>query len=116
MKDKALSHFIRHLSWGLPSFQSNPASSGMAFSLEDASEQRTMAAFILLVICWDYPLGQSECINEKLYTTICSLLQSLESLDDSERNEAEKKHVLSISYVANNLPWKSVKRQYGSPV
>lgn len=89
MKDKALSHFIRHLSWGLPSFQSNPASSGTAFSLEDASEQRTMAAFILLVICWDYPLGQSECINEKLHTTICSLLQSLESLDDSERNEAE---------------------------
>ncbi len=48
-----------------------------------------MTAFILLVICWDYPLGQSECINEKLHTTICSLLQSLESLDDSERNEAE---------------------------
>lgn len=89
VKDRALSHFIRHLSWGLPSFQSNSASSVTAFSLEDASEQRTMAAFILSVICWDYPLGQSECINEKLHTTICSLLQSLESPDDIERKEAE---------------------------
>jgi regulator-associated protein of mTOR len=89
VKDRALSHFIRHLSWGLPSFQSNPATSATTSSLEDASEQRTMAAFIMAVICSGYPLGQSECINEKLHITICSLLQSLESPDDSEREVAE---------------------------
>jgi hypothetical protein len=38
VKDKALSHFICHLSWGLPSFQSNPASLGTAFSLEDSEQ------------------------------------------------------------------------------
>jgi hypothetical protein len=89
VKDRALSHFIRHLSWGLPSLQSNPATPATTSSVEDASEQRTMAAFILAIICSGYPLGQSECINKKLHTTICSLLQSLESPDDSEREDAE---------------------------
>ena len=89
VKDRALSHFIRHLSWGLPRFQSNPATTATTSSLEDASEQRTMAAFIMAVICSGYPLGQAECINEKLHITICSLLQSLESPDDSEREDAE---------------------------
>ena len=73
VKDRALSHFIRHLSWGLPRFQSNPATTATTSSLEDASEQRTMAAFIMAVICSGYPLGQAECINEKLHITICCL-------------------------------------------
>ena len=99
VKDRALSHFIRHLSWGLPRFQSTPATATAASSLEDASEQRTMAAFVLSVICSGYSLGQSECINERLHITICSLLQSLESADDSEREEAES----NMSY--QNIMW-----------
>jgi HEAT repeat protein len=48
-----------------------------------------MAAFILAVICYEYPLGQSEAINEKLHATCCTLLQSLESTDETDRLEAE---------------------------
>jgi WD40 repeat protein len=99
VKDRALSHFIRHLSWGLPRFQPTPAIAATTSSLEDASMQRTMAAFILSVICSGYSLGQSECISEKLHVTICSLLQPLESADDSEREEAET----NMSY--QNLMW-----------
>jgi hypothetical protein len=47
VKDRALSRFIRHLSWGLPRFHSAPAIAATTSSLEDASMQRTMAAFIL---------------------------------------------------------------------
>ena len=83
VKDKALPHFIRHLRWGL-----DPSSSIVTSSHEDASDQRTMAAFILSVICADYPTGQSECINEQLHTTCDSLLQLLESSDDNEQKEA----------------------------
>jgi len=94
VKDRALPHFVRHLRWGLPPSTPerpmNPAASSSSSSLEDASEQRTMAAYILSVICSNYPLGQSECINEKLHSTIGSLLLSLESPEDDERNEAEK--------------------------
>mmetsp|Transcript_2936 Transcript_2936/g.6349 ORF Transcript_2936/g.6349 Transcript_2936/m.6349 type:complete len:1802 (-) Transcript_2936:30-5435(-) len=89
VRDRALPHFIRHLRWGLATPQSNPSSSTSTPSLEDASEQRTMAAFILSVICSGYELGQSECINENLHIACGSLLQSLESPDDSERKEAE---------------------------
>ena len=84
VKDRALPHFIRHLRWGI-----DPSSSAKISSPEDASDQRTMAAFILSVICSGYTLGQSECINEKLHITCGSLLQSLESPDESERKKAE---------------------------
>jgi hypothetical protein len=49
-------------------------------SAELASEQRTLAAFILSFTCSGYQIGQSECINEKLHLDCGSLLQSLESL------------------------------------
>ena len=55
-----------------------------------ASEQRTLAAFILSITCSGYQIGQSECINEKLHLACGSLLQSLESQDINERKEAEK--------------------------
>ena len=89
VKDRALPHFIRHLHWGYSPAQSNPPTPPPTICLEDASEQRTMAAFILAVICYDYPLGQSEAINEKLHITCCTLLQSLESTDETERLDAE---------------------------
>jgi hypothetical protein len=89
VKDRALPHFIRHLHWGYPPPQSNPPAPPRRMCLEDASEQRTMAAFVLSVICFNYPLGQSEAINEKLHIACCSLLQSLESSDERERIEAD---------------------------
>ena len=82
VKDRALLHFIRHLNWGLD----KPTSS----SLQDASEQRTMAAFILSVICFEYQMGQSECITENLHKVCNSLLLLLESPDDKEQKEAEQ--------------------------
>mmetsp|Transcript_1160 Transcript_1160/g.2189 ORF Transcript_1160/g.2189 Transcript_1160/m.2189 type:complete len:1924 (+) Transcript_1160:412-6183(+) len=96
VKDGALPHFIRHLCWGLG--YSSPGGNGTrsipsvsaAESFSDASEQRTMAAFILSVICSGYNLGQSECVNEKLHLTCGSLLQSLESSDESARRLADK--------------------------
>lgn len=96
VKDGALPHFIRHLRWGLTPSPTNknlsarqnavPSSSAC---FEDAVEQRTMAAFILSVICLGYTLGQSECINAKLHLAIGTLLQSLESQDDDERMKSE---------------------------
>ena len=95
VKDRVLSHFIKHLRWGLPSSESStsdpvPAVTTTSSSLEDACSQRTMAAFILSVICFNYPLGQSECINEKLHTVIGTLLESLETSATNERLEAER--------------------------
>ena len=86
VKDRALPHFIRHLRCGLDS--ADGQSSNM--STELASEQRTLAAFILSITCSGYQIGQSECINEKLHFACGSLLQSLESPDSNERKEAEK--------------------------
>eukprot|EP00985_Skeletonema_marinoi_P025760 scaffold19251_cov124-Skeletonema_marinoi.AAC.3 len=86
VKDRALPHFIRHLRCGLDSVDGQ--SSNM--STELASEQRTLAAFILSITCSGYAIGQSECINEKLHLACGSLLQSLESPDSNERKEAEK--------------------------
>ena len=86
VKDRALPHFIRHLRCGLDSIDGQ--SSNM--STELASEQRTLAAFILSITCSGYSLGQSECIHENLHFACCSLLQSLESPDSNEREEAEK--------------------------
>ncbi len=89
VNDRSLPHFIRHLHWGYPPPQSHPPAPPPRICLEDASEQRTMAAFVLSVICYKYPLGQSEAINEKLHIACCSLLQSLESSDERERIEAD---------------------------
>lgn len=85
VKDRALPHFIRHLRCGLDSVDGQSH-----MSAEVASEQRTLAAFILSITCSGYSVGQTECINEKLHLACGALLQSLESPDDSERKEAEK--------------------------
>ena len=96
VKDRAISHFIRHLNWGLtPLNDSSPSSADIKFD-EDASEQRTMTAFILSVVCADYTLGQSESIKEKLHVACATLLQSLEGEDHIERSNAE--HNLSPSF------------------
>lgn len=87
VKDRALSHFIRHLNWGFDTGPMN-VSNSTPRSGDDACEQRTMAAFILSAICYNYALGQSESINEKLHLACGSLLQLLE--DDSTKHKADQ--------------------------
>lgn len=86
VKDRAISHFIRHLNSDLPT-KTGPAikSTTIARSEKDDFEQRTMAAYILSVICHNYTRGQSESINEKLHLVCGSLLQSIESEYKNER-------------------------------
>ncbi|KAL7548098.1 hypothetical protein ACHAWF_011388, partial [Thalassiosira exigua] len=85
VRDGALPHFVRHLRWGL---ENGPGGSvvggGKVDVLKDAAEQRTMAAFILSVVCSGYPPGQDECVKEKLHVTCCELLRSLEGDEDDE--------------------------------
>lgn len=92
VKDRALSHFIRHLNWGLTPSPSNKAPvdalGSDTRSEEDAHDQRTMAAFIMANICCNYTLGQSESINEKLHLVCASLLQLLESEVENENSDA----------------------------
>ena len=90
VKDRALTHFIRHLNWGLDRTKSGPAPETDSQFDEDASEQRTMAIFILSVLCDSYTLGQSECIKEKLHLACGALLQSLEADDYHDRGKAER--------------------------
>eukprot|EP00957_Ditylum_brightwellii_P024052 1813891-Ditylum_brightwellii.AAC.1 len=108
VKDGALPHFIRHLNWGLGGAPERGGSSGAdggAFaakennhsgvaddiaSRDDAAEQRTMAAFILSVICLGYPLGQAECLRQNLHGSCSTLLKSIEIDDeDSSREDAD---------------------------
>ena len=90
VKDRALSHFIRHLNWGITSAKNEPASGADSQFDEDASEQRTMAIFILSVLCDCYALGQSECIKERLHLACGALLQSLTAEDLNDRSRAER--------------------------
>jgi len=102
VKDGALPHFIRHLHWGLTTgpttamcmgSQTSPLSSGGDTRIEDAAEQRTMAAVILSAICRGYPLGQAECLKKGLHTVLSSLLSSVElecgNEKDTEGRNAE---------------------------
>jgi len=84
VKDRALTHFIRHLNWGL----TNPKKDA-PFD-EDACEQRTMAAFILSVVCCDYALGQTECISQRLHLECGTVLLSLNSEVDNEKSQLER--------------------------
>lgn len=88
VKDRALTHFIRHLNWGLTDPKKGPVTDA-PFD-EDACEQRTMAAFILSVICYDYALGQTECVSQRLHLECGTLLQSLDSEVDNERSQSER--------------------------
>ena len=76
VKDGALSHFIDHLYWGLsPSGGDDGVdTSKMFFNGRDAAEQRTMAAFILSSICFDFPAGKAECLRQNLHIVCCDLL------------------------------------------
>lgn len=77
VKDGALSHFIDHLYWGL----NPPSDGGDSFKIfnQDAAEQRTMAAYILSSICFDFPTGQAECLKQNLHVACCDLLLMAES-------------------------------------
>lgn len=95
VKDSALDHFIGHLNWGsVQNIQSsrnkkdmflfNPSSSKIDSNLsavlknKDVAEQRAMAAFILSIICQDYPQGKTECLKQNLHRVCSSHLYVLE--------------------------------------
>jgi hypothetical protein len=109
VKDHAIPHFVRHLRWGLaPALNTQNQLSGgkgskvdlsglsastkyMKANCSDASEQRTMAAFILSVSCYDYPSGQAECLKHKMHIAISKLLQFKDpSLQPSEEDNTRK--------------------------
>ena len=83
VKDGTLPHFIHHLTWGLGEGTLNTKSDP-----REAAEQRIMAAFILTVICFGYPLGQSECIRLNLHGACCELL-TLMSLEENASNDPD---------------------------
>jgi len=114
VKDRALPHFTRHLRCGLDSVDGQMSK----MSTELASEQRTLAAFILSITCSGYQIGQSECINEKLHLDCGSLLQSLESLKvQIATNEwSGKECVKPISTLAVHLSREFMQRQCSCPV
>ena len=134
VKDLALEHFVGHLKWGLPQSQliprikerqssmtimhsqhqqSNQVQNFDLTKLKDDAEQRTMAAFILSMICLDYRLGQTECLKQNLHKACCDLLLPLElfregsSINDSasmitEKNNTENNEYLIESQVRNH--------------
>ena len=72
LRDGAFHHFVQLLAWTLPSPTSGAPSPG------DISRDRTLAAFVLAVSCYDYPGGQSECVRLSLHHNCCALLSSYE--------------------------------------
>lgn len=111
VKDSAaLEHFIGHLKWGLTPLQtqfssdkssmrkgeggapmqSNPSGNTGKANKQDAAVQRTMAAFIISIICLDYPLGQTECLKQRLHETCSDLLLSLELVEKPFPSEVEE--------------------------
>jgi hypothetical protein len=97
VKDGALSHFIEQLYFGLhPSIDGSDA---FKVCNQDTVEQRTMAAFILSSICFDYPIGQADCLKQNLHVLCRDLLLMAEnhSKDRSNLKEEEKDAVTSNS-------------------
>jgi len=97
LKDHAITHFIKHLHWGLPlggstTPEANKVDNGKqkGRSHSDDSEQRTMAAFILSVSCYEYPNAQEECLNHSMHVTMGKLLLASE-LEEEERQDKSLK-------------------------
>jgi len=118
----ALDHFIGHLHWGLTPFdinlsgnatlarkyngiissQSKPSGSTQIDKKQDAAKQRTMAAFIISIICLDYSLGQTECLNLKLHETCNDLLLSIELVEDTIPSGNEDVNVKALATDTQN--------------
>ena len=69
LKDGVLHHFVHHIMWGL---------NNSTFEVASAAKERTLAAFVLAAVCYEYPAGQAECIRLNLHGTCCALLSSYE--------------------------------------
>jgi len=83
VKDKAIPHFINHLSWGM----NNQRGEGTVDeespnAHEDAAIQRMTAAFILSVICLKFSSGQRECLRQNLHLKCGELLGICEANED----------------------------------
>lgn len=69
-KNCAFVHFTSHLMFGLNTTENVPET--------QASQERTTAAFILAIACFEYPVGQTECVRLDLHNKCCALLSSYE--------------------------------------
>jgi WD40 repeat protein len=83
LKDGALHHFVKHLTWGL-----NPTAPSSA----DAAWERTLAAFILSIVFHEYPAGQAEGIRLNVHGSASALLNSYENSEQSQDSTAELHH------------------------
>ena len=98
VKDGTLPHFIHHLTWGL--------GEGTLKTISDpreSAEQRIMAAFILTVICFDYPPGQSECVRLNLHGACCELL-TLMTLEEYASNDPDS--LIKVTMTEQRVPTK----------
>jgi hypothetical protein len=94
----ALSHFIHHLTWGL-----SKSTLDQTIDIQEAAEQRTMAAFILAVTCSDFPQGQAECMRLNLHGTCCALLSSM---DYGEKAESDPEFSAKMAVAEERTPAK----------
>lgn len=97
VKDQALPHFINHLTWGLGNTGEKRSERLIGESRyghrlrpeDDAAEQRTMATFILSVICLNFETGQNECRRLSLHLKCGELLGLMQTnnIDVCEQNQ-----------------------------
>jgi WD40 repeat protein len=62
-----------------------------ATEIVDAAKERTMAAFVLAIVCDEYSTGQAECVRLSLHGNFCALLLSYE-LGENARDQAVDNH------------------------
>ena len=80
LKDGAFHHFVQHLMWGL---------SNATVNVSEAAKERTLAAFVLAVACYEYPAGQAECVRLNLHGNCCALLSSYEQGEHAQDDAVE---------------------------
>jgi regulatory associated protein of mTOR len=81
LKDGVFHHFVQHLMWGL----NNPS-----LDVAEAANERTLAAFVLSVACYEYPAGQAECVRLNLHGNCCALLSAYEQGEHTRDDNVEK--------------------------
>ena len=81
LKDGVVHHFVHHLMWGL---------NNSTVEVSIAAKERTLAAFVLAAVCYEYPAGQAECIRLNLHGSCCALLSSYEQGENAHDSAVEQ--------------------------